>query len=263
MFFLKAFREKRCLACSSPFTPPVKLSPKDLARLGRSTHSSIKEEALAPVLRSQVFCSACAPDLLRRVKGYCPGCGKIAAWPLLPIYPCADCLKDKKLWGTFIFHNAYEGLLRKMLLDHKYKNNIINGYALGVLLGANPLLKKLSFDFILPIPLHNKRLVSRGYNQALELARGVAWVLKRTSALDHSALVRTKNNPPQVGLPLHERKKNVKNIFKVSQEVKGKSLLLVDDVCTTGSTLHEATKALLKAGAREVHILVAARASRD
>ncbi len=121
-------------------------------------------------------------------------------------------------------------------------------------------LADLEFELVIPIPLHWKRLLSRGYNQSQLLARSLA--KKINLPLACSVLVRTKNTPPQVGLSRNQREKNLKKAFLVKKPslVEGKKLLLIDDVITTGATIEEASKTLKRAGAELVGVLAFARA---
>jgi ComF family protein len=116
------------------------------------------------------------------------------------------------------------------------------------------------YDLIVPIPLHKNRLRERGFNQALLLAReiGKAW----KTEVDPFLLVKARPTPPQAALKGEERRKNLRGAFEVRrpERIEGKRVLLVDDVCTTGATLEEAFRTILKAGAQEVEALVLARA---
>ena len=107
------------------------------------------------------------------------------------------------------------------------------------------------------MPMHPSRLQSRGFNQALELARIIA--KKMQLQLDYSSCQRTKLTPPQASLPLKERIKNIQGVFNCSQDLKGVSIALVDDVMTTGASLNELAKTLKKAGAAHVECWVIAR----
>jgi ComF family protein len=111
---------------------------------------------------------------------------------------------------------------------------------------------KLQDAVLLAVPLHKKRLKWRGFNQAEEIARELSRFLN--IPLLQGCLSRTKETRPQVELNEEERKENVKGIFEVTNKelLKDKKILLVDDVCTTGTTLSECAKALREAGAREV-----------
>ena len=101
----------------------------------------------------------------------------------------------------------------------------------------------------MPVPLHWRRLLSRGYNQALILARPISRKLKIPIAA--GALGRAINNPTQVGLSRPQRKENLKKVFQVKNPVKvaDKNILLIDDVITTGATVDEVARVLRKAGA--------------
>ena len=115
-------------------------------------------------------------------------------------------------------------------------------------------------DLIVPVPLHPKRLKQRGFNQALLLARAFPEV-----PLGREAVVRVRHTVPQVELKPKERRDNVKGAFAVPDPalVKGKNVLLLDDVYTTGATVRECAKVLRRAGARRVDVLTVARVKHD
>ena len=113
-------------------------------------------------------------------------------------------------------------------------------------------------DIMIPVPLHRKRLLDRGFNQSLELARPLARKLK--VPLEPRALTRQRDTQPQMHLTEKERAANVQDAFQADEQlVKGKSVLLVDDILTTGSTLAESCHVLLGSGAAAVDVLVVAR----
>ncbi len=119
-------------------------------------------------------------------------------------------------------------------------------------------------DALIPVPLHRWRLLKRRYNQSAIMA---AYLGKECGIpILHQALIRTRATSTQGHLSYAERKKNVKRAFTVhpryQSDIKDKTLILIDDVYTTGSTVKECTKALLKGGAKAVHILTLARVAR-
>ncbi len=119
-------------------------------------------------------------------------------------------------------------------------------------------------DLIVPVPLHTQRLSQRGFNQAGLLARELGRKL-RTPVLP-DALVRANQTLPQTRLKRRERLENVKGAFQISNDrkVRGRRILLIDDVFTTGTTLSECSKVLKrKGGASEVYALTVTRALRD
>jgi len=114
---------------------------------------------------------------------------------------------------------------------------------------------------VMPVPLHPRRLRERGFNQSLLLARHVSSGLH--AQLDFLSLRRVRYTRPQTELSKDERRKNVKMAFAVSDKkaVKGRNVLLVDDVATTGNTLNECARVLKKSGAEKVLCVTLARTS--
>jgi ComF family protein len=119
-----------------------------------------------------------------------------------------------------------------------------------------------NFDLVLPIPLHADRKRERGYNQSELLVNALQDQIGWPG--DSSALWRTKPTQPQIGLSVSERRANVKDAFEADRTiVKGKKILLVDDVCTTGATLSEAAQVLLKEGSESITAYCLTRAVGD
>lgn len=150
----------------------------------------------------------------------------------------------------------YRGALRELLLRAKFHGDAASLHGLGTLLA--PLA--LSFPpahALVPMPLHPARLRERGFNQCQELCRPVAAALDIPLAPD--LLVREVNTAHQRGLNATARRQNLRGAFAASPQVDGMRLILVDDVCTTGTTLRQAVQTLLRAGA-VVDVLVAGRA---
>jgi ComF family protein len=152
-----------------------------------------------------------------------------------------------------------------MTAIHEFKYGAKSSFAkpLGLLLSsfARTWLETDKNLLLMPVPLHPRRLRERGFNQSLLLAREVAKDLKVD--LDFLSLQRIKYTKPQTELGSEERARNVRRAFQVSRRetVKKRSIVLVDDVATTGSTLNECARALKKAGCREVFCLTLARTS--
>lgn len=115
-----------------------------------------------------------------------------------------------------------------------------------------------TIDVLVPMPLHPDRLAQRGFNQALEIARGLA--ARTGGVLDPRAAQRVHNTAPQTALPYEERAKNIRDAFETRRDLTGKAVAVVDDVMTTGATANELARVLKRAGAARVHNLVVARA---
>ena len=147
----------------------------------------------------------------------------------------------------------YEGAAGRMVSSFKFKGKIEPARLAGILTGALMAEDGISADIVIPVPLSSGRLKERGYNQAAEIARPIASLLGIAYAPD--ALVRNRNTGKQSELKLgFDRYDNVHNAFAVSDawDVEGLTVILADDVATTGFTMHEASVALYEAGAAKV-----------
>lgn len=145
----------------------------------------------------------------------------------------------------------YEGIMRRVVTNMKFRGRYQCGFWIGILLGS--LLKNdgVKVDAIVPMPLHSKRLKERGYNQAELIAYAVSVILGVPMLSD--VLRRVKYTERQTEIQGNDlRIKNVSQAFKVSKDwdVNGCTILLVDDVVTTGFTFHEAASALQNNGAK-------------
>jgi ComF family protein len=159
-----------------------------------------------------------------------------------------------------LFHGEHEGLLRGLLIDLKFRGQTHLGRALGGLLATHPALRELPADILAPVPLHWTRLLHRGYNQALELARPAAAALGRPMQPD--LLRRIRATAPQTRSDRSERAANVAGAFACARSPRGRHIVLVDDILTTGATLRAAAAALLDAGAAGVCVMVVGRVRR-
>jgi ComF family protein len=138
----------------------------------------------------------------------------------------------------------------------KYPPGEFMAEAVGRVWGRSAAFQKKSWDLIVPIPLHWKKRIRRGYNQSYALARGLSMVLK--IPVEHRWLTRFINNPSQATLMRHERIKNAVGIFKASGRRELGRVLLIDDVVTTGSTVNEAAHVLKQSGAAQVTVATVA-----
>lgn len=230
---------------------------------GRRCHS-----CGAPLKPGEIsLCGQCAEALAPRTGGYCPGCGRCYREDISLPHLCANCLTSPKPWDGIVFHGVYDDRLRDLILQFKFHSRLGLSDLLGSLLTQAYLRSRRDPpDCVVPVPLHPERLRKRGYNQGLELARPVATALG--SPLLSGALHRPRPTAPQMSLSARQRAENVRNAFIADEEgsenrqlLRGKTVLLVDDIMTTGATLEACSHALLNAGAAGVTGLVLARAA--
>ncbi len=203
----------------------------------------------------ETVCGACLGDLAFNTKA-CPACAK----PDTSAKLCADCLSQRGVyinntWALFRYHYPVNHLIQHM----KFKQGIDIAKHLGGLLGKllsgkNTVLP----DCIMPVPLHSGRLIARGYNQSVELARPLSKQIGVN--LDTYSCKRVRATAPQTDLPAKKRKGNVRNAFSITKTINYNHVLLVDDVITTGSTVNELARILSLTGVDRIDVLAVSRA---
>jgi ComF family protein len=153
----------------------------------------------------------------------------------------------------------FDGALREAIHQLKYGGARVLAEPLGQMLAEYVRQNPMAADLALAVPLHPQRLRERGYNQSQLLAEYLAHQLHIPSSSE--ILQRLRHTRPQVGLNAQERQQNVAEAFSAeADQVRGRNILLIDDVCTTGATLEACNAALKAAGARAVWALTLARA---
>lgn len=162
--------------------------------------------------------------------------------------------------GGHLFNFDKDGKTQQLLHELKYNSNTQLGIFLGELIGAEFKTQLHHIDYIIPVPLHKKKLHERGYNQSEILCTGINNVIEKKVFSDN--LKRIKYTETQTKKNKLERLENIKNAFEISKvnELEGKSILLVDDVITTGSTLSECINVLKNVKGIKITVLVLAKA---
>ncbi|MFW8602017.1 double zinc ribbon domain-containing protein [Desulfobacterota bacterium M19] len=206
-----------------------------------------------------LFCPACGGRLTIIQPPLCSCCGR-----LLPDstgnHLCGACLRQRPAFSRARALFIYDKFSAPLIHDFKYRGRTTGQRTFGALLRRSPVRRELHIpDLIIPVPLHRKRLRQRGFNQALTLARSL--FPRNKQIIRGDLLVRQRWTTPQASLNGRERRRNLRNAFMVagSAPVKGKNILLIDDVFTTGSTLNECAAVLLKSGAHDIQALTLAR----
>ena len=185
----------------------------------------------------------------------CGTCGT----PIQKTGICQRCREEPPPYRALRSWAAFDSPVRPALHKLKYRRDMGLGEALAVPLGH--YLESLGWpiDVVIPIPLGQKRLNERGYNQVALIAKPLSLYLGLS--YHPRALKRGRETRSQVGLSAKERRDNVRDVFLVDASlVRGKSVLVMDDVATTGATLSSSAEALYQAGVKDVFALTVARA---
>jgi ComF family protein len=210
--------------------------------------------------RAGPVCEGCWTAIERLAPPWCARCGD-AVVDGMTVGLCQRCERTPHRFETARSAGAFDGVLRVVIHDFKY------GSVRSLAPPLSSLMREAGTDLIgeadavVPVPLHPWRSFQRGFNQADDLARGLGLPVWRV-------LRRRRHGVPQASLPAEQRHRNVSGAFRlrrgagwrVARDLRRRTLLLVDDVMTTGATLDACSEALLEGGARRVLALTAARA---
>jgi ComF family protein len=199
---------------------------------------------------AETVCPPCAAELPRLAEQVCPRCQLAAANGEV----CGRCLKKPPVWEHLVAQWQYEFPLDRAMISAKYHHAFAIYRWAATQRGDWPFAAKAT---LIPVPLAEFRLQSRGYNQAQLIAEEMA---KRFGLkVDADAVVRIRETDIQQRLNWSERRQNVRNAFVATRPFTDESVVLIDDVLTTGATLNELARAVLSAGAARVDAFVLAR----
>jgi len=214
----------------------------------------VKRCAVCQVHSSSALCSGCQA-LFQSPENPCQICAK----PLNQINGiCGECRSDKPSFSQTICAAIYAPPVSQWVQQLKFGNQLDRA-----LIMAEALLEPLhvidAHVPIIPVPLHPNRLKSRGYNQAYEVAKLIA--KKQQRQLIVNSLIRSKDTAMQAELHEKQRASNVSAAFKVEKPINFQTVIVLDDVMTTGQTLRAVSTCLLKAGVEQVIVAVFARSA--
>ena len=213
------------------------------------------------------LCADCAELPARTAPPFCAVCSRPFADDGTPARPegdgpCADCRARRFAFDCAVHFCRHDGLARDLLLRFKYGGEHYLRRPLGAwlmeTLRSDERLRRRPTDALVPVPLHRRRERERGFNQAEALCQRVG---RETGLPVWRALRRVRATPTQTRRSESERRTNVHGAFSPAprRPVAGAHLLLVDDVYTTGSTVHECARVLRRAGAASVRVLTVTR----
>ena len=203
------------------------------------------------------LCAACAAELPENMCA-CVRCA-------LPLYDaeqamCGRCLKKlpafDAAWSPFIYAQPLEWMIAQL----KFNAKLLQADLLADLMLQRLPMRAAKPDCIMPVPLHNKRLRQRGFNQSVELARPLARALQ--VKLDLTSCQRVRATSPQTGMKAVQRRRNLRGAFEFKNNQNYHHVVLFDDVMTTGATLNELAGLLKQKGVHRVDVWSLARAQR-
>ena len=215
-----------------------------------------------PVDEPHMLCADCFKQLNFITKPYCQKCGHPFEFDIKGDMICASCLKQMPIYNRARSVFVYDEGSKKLILPFKHadRTDLTHIISQFLLKDYRDLISEA--DAIVPVPLHITRLFLRHYNQSALLANRLAHMTHRCYL--PNVLKRVRATPSQGHLSAKQRQKNIQNAFRVSKPnlIQGQKILLIDDVMTTGATVSECTKILLKSGAERVDILTVCRVKR-
>ena len=240
----------------------VRFLPNALFNLVFPDECRVCGERLQTVSRIPVCASCLATPEPFVAEYFCVDCHTpfLNSAPLDENQRCALCRNGLTGFDAVYSYGEYEGSLRKLIHVYKYEGVSPLAKRLGPYL-SRALPREQRFDVVVPMPLHWRKRLERGFNQSELLANFVA---ARIGAPTVNALRRRKATSPQAGLTKAQRRTNVAGAFEIrrKREIEGRHVLLIDDVFTTGATASACAAVLKRAGARRVSVLTLARADR-
>jgi ComF family protein len=208
-----------------------------------------------------LICLECWGKIKRNLPPFCHRCGRHLKTNKFTRNICPACLRKPLHFDRAFSPCAYEGLLKELIHEFKYKNKDYLGPFLSKLMAE--FIKEYNLpldiiDFIIPVPLHQAKLREREFNQAEILSNSVAARFNKTAL--NTCLRRHRQTRTQLELDDSGRFLNVRGSFSVDKKenIKGRNVLLIDDILTTGATSSEAAYALKEAGANIVFVLTLA-----
>ena len=214
-------------------------------------------------------CQACLSEIHPVEGTVCSVCGERLQTPFADRngpeeVRCGLCRKMAPPFVKAVAYGSYDGGLRELIHLLKYEQVRPAAVVLGGMLREAAIgLDSCGINeaLVVPVPLHARKLRQRGFNQSVLIAQEFIKLASGNMTLQPRVLQRRRETESQIGLTRHQRRENIRGAFVVSrpQEIAGRDVLLIDDVFTTGTTVSECARVLLRAGASKVLVATVAR----
>jgi ComF family protein len=261
----------KCLACGCFIHPQDEVFSQDISVPPYSGQcEGLRADDFVHHLMRPYLCADCTRKVTVVKPPFCLACGFLFKSKGADERLCGDCITSPKKFRVARAPVVYDEAFMNLVLSLKYRGKIQLAKPLGGLLLVAFLQHwdAGDIDIVIPVPLYQNRFKQRGFNQAFILIKSWEDFAKELTAdltglhIERQALVRNRSTPTQTGLGRKERMDNIKNAFSVPEfhKIEGKRVLLVDDVYTTGATVDECSRVLIKNGAASVDVLTVARA---
>ncbi len=207
------------------------------------------------------LCGACWGQARFITAPTCACCGVPFEYEMGDGGLCLGCIANRPLYGRARSALIYDDLSRKLVLSFKHGDRLDGAGPYAHLMAQAGRELLADADLLVPVPLHWRRMFRRRYNQSAVLANRISGLAGIECLPD--GLLRIRATPSQGQLPRKDRLKNVRGAFAVarrhSDHIGDRSILLIDDVLTTGATVNDCARALFRAGAHNVNVLTLAR----
>ncbi len=268
--FKEALFPLTCLLCGQFY--PRRSDLSDYLKIDVFFNETIQAPPSATLfgrLMAPYLCPVCSQQFTPIESPCCTCCGVMFKSREGTDHVCGECLNSRRSFGIARAVGVYDQALMAVIHGFKYGEKVGMAAPLSILLlnAYHYFWHDRPMDVVVPVPLFGRRLRKRGFNQvylAVKHWESHEWqaALPTPPVIEREALRRRRSTPPQTGLGRGDRMRNVKGAFEigVSNNILNKRILLVDDVYTTGATVNECAKILLKEGAAAVDILTLARA---
>ncbi len=199
--------------------------------------------------RAYALCDSCMEAFHWQTGRTCRKCGK-GLQDTFAGEICYSCMEQEHSFDAAFSCVTYGLNERALLMDFKYGDQTYIGRKIAEIMKDRMALEDISYDLVVPIPIHENRKNSRGYNQAEIIAKEFA---NLTKTRYNQCIERVRETVPMRNLSADEREINIRDAFRVSGDIANKDILLIDDIYTTGATMDAAAMTLKKQGSGKVY----------